>query len=495
MNRSGREHQGQTGEAGEAGGRAFVGRMADPGVFALEPSRLWPLFGLWTIHVWIYWFNTLATRLESAAAPWWLGVYGVMTLVMLCSAIVHWSVPAEVAGEAGTAHRSDVPLTVVMAFVPVSVGLLALLSPGNVAWSSVNLVLAGVCVGWGYLRWAEVYARLGIRDAVGCLFASYVIGSAVKVVLDSAPGVVGIVVAVLIPVVSAVSLARVHAGEWPPCESWRGEVLYQKSGWRLFLRLGICVVVFCLVRQAISSAGMSGDGGGLNQLLGHVIEIGFALAALWYAFLLNRPLDFPQLWRFVFFFVATTVVAECLQLGSAIGAYLFDGVATSLIVMVLWLLLCDIAHHSDMHPQVIFGVGWSLYVGSNYAGAMLARAFGLDGMTASLGLVLVWVLGMAMVFCLGTRDSDVQRIFADMRKKVAPEEFATIDERCDELAEEYGLTARELDVMKMLAKGRSKSYIAEELYLSENTVRGHSRRLYAKLDVHTKAELQDLLGL
>ena len=89
----------------------------------------------------------------------------------------------------------------------------------------------------------------------------------------------------------------------------------------------------------------------------------------------------------------------------------------------------------------------------------------------------------------------MQRIFADMRKKVAPEEFATIDERCASLGREYGLTDREIEVMQFLAKGRSKGYIAEELVVSENTVRAHARRLYAKLDIHTKAELQDLLGL
>ena len=49
--------------------------------------------------------------------------------------------------------------------------------------------------------------------------------------------------------------------------------------------------------------------------------------------------------------------------------------------------------------------------------------------------------------------------------------------------------------MQILAKGQSKEYIAKELVVSENTMRGHARHLYAKLDIHAKAELQDLLVL
>ena len=58
---------------------------------------------------------------------------------------------------------------------------------------------------------------------------------------------------------------------------------------------------------------------------------------------------------------------------------------------------------------------------------------------------------------------------------------------------ENDLRPRELEVMKLLCKGRTKSYIAETLYLTENTVRSHAKHLYTKLDVHSKQELMDLV--
>lgn len=133
--------------------------------------------------------------------------------------------------------------------------------------------------------------------------------------------------------------------------------------------------------------------------------------------------------------------------------------------------------------------------GAGLRGALIVKGFGLQSLTLVDAVVLLWVLGVTMAFCLETRSPDVQRIFADLRTKVDPEEFATIDARCDQLAREYSLTEREVDVLKLLAKGRSKAFVAESLFISENTVRGHARRLYAKLGVHTRDELQGLLGL
>ena len=48
------------------------------------------------------------------------------------------------------------------------------------------------------------------------------------------------------------------------------------------------------------------------------------------------------------------------------------------------------------------------------------------------------------------------------------------------------------EVMLLLYKGRSKRKIASELFISENTVREYSRRLYKKLRIHSKEELVDL---
>jgi DNA-binding CsgD family transcriptional regulator len=60
-------------------------------------------------------------------------------------------------------------------------------------------------------------------------------------------------------------------------------------------------------------------------------------------------------------------------------------------------------------------------------------------------------------------------------------------------AEELPLTGRELEVCQLLAVGRSRAEIAERLGVSESTAVNHCRNLYAKLGVHSRAELVEKL--
>jgi DNA-binding NarL/FixJ family response regulator len=50
-----------------------------------------------------------------------------------------------------------------------------------------------------------------------------------------------------------------------------------------------------------------------------------------------------------------------------------------------------------------------------------------------------------------------------------------------------GLSAREAEVMDLIASGRSNGEIARELYLSEKTVKNHVNRIYSKLGVPNRA--------
>ena len=65
---------------------------------------------------------------------------------------------------------------------------------------------------------------------------------------------------------------------------------------------------------------------------------------------------------------------------------------------------------------------------------------------------------------------------------------------CKLIAEDFKLTARESDVLILLASGKSRSRIAEELVVTPNTVKTHVRNVYSKLGVHSNDELQKLVA-
>lgn len=68
-----------------------------------------------------------------------------------------------------------------------------------------------------------------------------------------------------------------------------------------------------------------------------------------------------------------------------------------------------------------------------------------------------------------------------------------ISRQAQVLRERYRLSARETEVMEYIARGYTVARTAQELVVSENTIRTHSKRIYAKLDVHKKQELIEML--
>lgn len=65
--------------------------------------------------------------------------------------------------------------------------------------------------------------------------------------------------------------------------------------------------------------------------------------------------------------------------------------------------------------------------------------------------------------------------------------------RCQGLATTFGLSEREGDVLVLVAEGRSSARIQEDLSIAAGTVNYHTRNIYAKLGVHSRQEVIDLV--
>ncbi len=69
-------------------------------------------------------------------------------------------------------------------------------------------------------------------------------------------------------------------------------------------------------------------------------------------------------------------------------------------------------------------------------------------------------------------------------------EFTNLSKRADErtTVPTPRLTDRELEVLRLVAQGKSNREIAEDLFISENTVKNHVRNILEKLHLHTRME-------
>jgi DNA-binding NarL/FixJ family response regulator len=60
------------------------------------------------------------------------------------------------------------------------------------------------------------------------------------------------------------------------------------------------------------------------------------------------------------------------------------------------------------------------------------------------------------------------------------------------LAERYGLSEREADVMELIAQGAANGEIARQLFISEKTVKNHINRIFAKLHANNRGHAVSL---
>ena len=61
-------------------------------------------------------------------------------------------------------------------------------------------------------------------------------------------------------------------------------------------------------------------------------------------------------------------------------------------------------------------------------------------------------------------------------------------EQPENILEEFNLSDREKEILKCLVEGMSYKMIANACFISADTVNGHIKNIYKKLQVHSKGE-------
>lgn len=252
----------------------------------------------------------------------------------------------------------------------------------------------------------------------------------------------------------------------------------------------------------------------VHQLGVVAISAGF----LWWIGAKGRHISFSLLWRLEIVIAATGAFILMVLPGAATEiAVAIVNIADTLMLCVLFITAQDVARHSSLHPFVIFGGAWAARVLSRNLGRTVV--FALSPMTQSESAVLgiiVFALSLSMVCLLTDNLPRTRKLFiyddesgeaAASHTASGPAAYetesegstaanvaaASSDEQVREwLRTKHGLTAREIDVALLIARGRSKTFIADELFISENTVRTHSKNVYTKLGIHSREELISL---
>lgn len=168
---------------------------------------------------------------------------------------------------------------------------------------------------------------------------------------------------------------------------------------------------------------------------------------------------------------------------------------------LIWILIAGISQRYRISGLTAFGIGWGMVTLGVFAGSM-AGNFICSHLTLTHQMLSLIALGATMAvlfsYMFVLREEDLALMIEEPESEAAGEDGVEsaqdkFDSRCNAIAKEYGLTERELEVMQLMAKGRSNKRIQEELYISRGTCSTHIRHIYQKLDIHNRQDLIDLI--
>ncbi|ANE23117.1 hypothetical protein AAY81_08370 [Denitrobacterium detoxificans] len=89
-------------------------------------------------------------------------------------------------------------------------------------------------------------------------------------------------------------------------------------------------------------------------------------------------------------------------------------------------------------------------------------------------------------------DASEAELAGDVMAESAPSERELLEAAIEDLAPAEAVSKREIDVLELYLHGCNVPTAAQKLYISENTVRSHTKSLYRKFGVHSR---QELIGL
>ena len=87
------------------------------------------------------------------------------------------------------------------------------------------------------------------------------------------------------------------------------------------------------------------------------------------------------------------------------------------------------------------------------------------------------------------------RIFGPGKMAANAQENERLEATCRDAAASHGLTARELEVLLLLARGYTLNEMCEKLNVARGTVKAHCEHIYTKMGVRSKKELFKMLGV
>ena len=281
-----------------------------------------------------------------------------------------------------------------------------------------------------------------------------------------------------------------------------------------FWKLIIAVFIISLAANSIRSFFITPQSPATAQVDANAVAfllVIFALAVLLLAIRFLRYVNFNRIYLIVAMLIAAVLFITPLLPVQGVLLSAVAGFAVSVLDFTVWCLLALIVSERRLSSITVFGVGRGIAL----VGSGLGWALGMNVIPQWQGTIaetlfcvfLALLVIIAAIFLFTEKDYD--KIFSSIaEKKLNIKDYVSLSNResntksdqdrpwiaaCLRVGTRVQLTEREQQVMEQISLGRSQKFIAKRMTISHNTVRTHTGNLYAKLDIHSREELIELI--
>ena len=364
---------------------------------------------------------------------------------------------------------------------------------GVVITASVVTALGGAIL---FCLWAEVYSQMGSTQIVVYGAGSCLVAFGLYVLVSTMMHPYAVLATALLPAGSFVCVASSFV--LVPRETTKSKAARYAVPWKI-------VVIMTLAGLASGLAGsvlLNPDGQGAVHRIWATGVAGAVILGL----ALLRPEKFDA--RFLAQACVPLALAACVLMPAA---WSNAGFAVSFLVKLayVWftifaiMLLANLAFRFGVPTLRLFAIAracseGAIFLGVTMRGFLQSSGLSQDGtvllISACAGVVavcvcvLLWRSERAVNADWGAAGIEV----ASGERVMGPRERLIV--RCEQLAQMHALTARETEVLTLIAQRKTRSEIEQELFLSQNTVKTHVRHIYAKLGIHSKSDVYELVG-
>lgn len=381
---------------------------------------------------------------------------------------------------------------------PVGMALLPLSfvfgsATGPSALGMLLSIVAGFGCAWCFLGWFALCCSTGPRNTVSYLLLSFALAAAVRIVLALMPYEAALWVLVGL---CAVSVGLHAVAERVPVKAplpTGGPTAEHPFGRRtLFILLELALYSFVL--GSVNDASSESQSLTFAMVLNYTFRIVVMLVLFAWLAAAQKRASVARVAQVALCCIVIAVLAIALlgDAASLVAASLIS-FARGIVLMLLALVAVESTFSLRLHPLVAFGVGRGIYELAVMGGRFFSHYVLQEAFSVTLTLnIIFFVVGCIFLFITGRTAKTVLSLEGTTPSS---DPANAVAERCHSIAQRHGLTERETEVLILLCRGRGKAYIAEALSVSENTVRHHCKNIYAKLQVHTREELMDLIGV